>query len=237
MWKRCQFRAEHGRQTAHVRVQRGGDVRLHRPPLVTECDAAQHGHERRLLHWCAQVVGVEATHSAIVSEHHALLVATCRRVRQVQGFEHSVLVFAFESNLGFEAQHLTRAIVGSNIKDWHMMLEGPRGTLGWHTTNVSKEKSCLTTRSALEGRKMWLCRDFFSTTLGVTQARNRIRDELSRFAIITAVPKTPFAEPKRTYSGKVGGMQDDLAVTLQIALEACVVFHRSEKYTVVARGY
>lgn len=58
-------------------------------------------------------------------------------------------VFAFESNLGFEAQHLTRAVVLGGVRNWTAMLEGPRGTVGWLTTNATKEKSCLTTRSAL----------------------------------------------------------------------------------------
>ena len=52
--------------------------------------------------------------------------------------------------------------------------------------------------------------------------------------MITAPPKTPFAESKRTYTGKVAGMQDDVAVTMQISLEAAVQFYSSDKYSDMA---
>jgi hypothetical protein len=95
---------------------------------------------------------------------------------------------------------------------------------------LAEEKSCLTTRSALNQGKIWLAPDFFSLSLGVEPAKRRIRDELCRFSVLTNPPKTPFGESKRTYSGKVAGMQDDVAVTMQIALEACVQFYSDDKY-------
>lgn len=71
-------------------------------------------------------------------------------------------------------------------------------------------------RSSLNQGKMWLAKDFFSISLGVEQSKRRIRDELCRFSIITNPPKTAFQESKRTYSGKVAGMQDDVAVVMQV---------------------
>lgn len=104
-------------------------------------------------------------------------------------------------------------------------MEGPKGTAGWQTTNATKEKSCLTMRSSLGQGKMWLAQDFFSMSLGVEQAKRRIRDELCRFSVITNPPKTAFQESKKTYSGKVAGMQDDIAVVMQIAMEATIQFY------------
>lgn len=109
-------------------------------------------------------------------------------------------------------------------------MEGPKGTAGWQTTNSTKEKSCLTMRSSLGQGKMWLAQDFFSMSLGVEQAKRRIRDELCRFSVITNPPKTAFQESKKTYSGKVAGMQDDIAVVLQIAMEATIQFYSADKY-------
>ena len=130
----------------------------------------------------------------------------------------------------FEAQHLVRAICLAGIHNWTCMLEGPKGSMGWQTTNARKEKSCLTMRSTLNQGKLFIAEGFFSLSLGVEQARRRIRDELCRFSVITAPPTIPFAQSKRTYSGKVAGMQDDVAVVLQIALEATVLFYSSDKY-------
>ena len=125
-------------------------------------------------------------------------------------------------------------MVLGGIRNWTVMLEGPKGAAGWLTTHVSKEKCCLTMRSALNHGKIWLAADFFSSTMGVEQAKRRMRDELCRFSVITAPPKTPFAESKRTYTGKVAGMQDDVAVTMQIGLEAAVQFYSSDKYSDMA---
>lgn len=61
-------------------------------------------------------------------------------------------------------------------------------------------------RSSLGQGKMWVAQDFFSISLGVEQAKRRIRDELCRFSVITNPPKTAFQESKRTYSGKVAGV-------------------------------
>ena len=35
---------------------------------------------------------------------------------------------------------------------------------------------------------------------------------------------------KKTYSGKVGGRNDDIAIAFQLALAGCRVFYSSEKY-------
>ena len=106
------------------------------------------------------------------------------------------------------------------------MMEGPRNTVkalvdvhldskyvlliviltnqaGWHTTNEAKEKMCLTTRSALEAGKIWFAKDFFSVSLGHMAAKRRVRDELCRYSVIVAPPRTPFGPTRRTFSGKV----------------------------------
>jgi hypothetical protein len=40
----------------------------------------------------------------------------------------------------FEAQHLTRAVVLGGVRNWTAMLEGPKGTIGWHTTNATSAR-------------------------------------------------------------------------------------------------
>ena len=150
----------------------------------------------------------------------------------MEGLEDSGLVLVPESNLGFESQHVIRSISMARVQGWTVMREGPGGSPGWHTTNSSKERMCLTMRSALELGKIWLHQDFFSITLNATQAKARIRDELARFSVIVQPGNTPFAPTKRTFTGKVQGQQDDMAVALQIALEASVVFFSKDTYRV-----
>ena len=45
-----------------------------------------------------------------------------------------------------------------------------------------------------------------------------------------AAPKTPFGKIKKTYSGKVGGRNDDVVITMQLAITGCRTFYSSEKY-------
>ena len=48
------------------------------------------------------------------------------------------------------------------------------------------------------------------------QMRKELRDELNQYKVMTELPKTPFQDAKRTFTGKLGGSVDDLSVTLQL---------------------
>jgi|TARA_B110000977_G_scaffold26147_2_gene32462 hypothetical protein len=53
---------------------------------------------------------------------------------------------------------------------------------------------CLLVREALSVGKVAIARDFFSTELALTEAKMRIRDELSSYCIVTEAPKTTFGK-------------------------------------------
>ena len=71
-------------------------------------------------------------------------------------------------------------------------------------------------RDALSVGNISLSDQFFSVCLDEREAIKAIRDELCRFAIITEPAKTLFGKVRRTYTGKIGGQQDDLAICLQL---------------------
>ena len=53
---------------------------------------------------------------------------------------------------------------------------------------------------------------------------------LSRaFAILVEPPKTTFGKVRKTYSGKVGGEQDDACIAMQLAVTGLRCFYTSEK--------
>ena len=37
----------------------------------------------------------------------------------------------------FESQHMTRAVVLGGIRNWTVMMEGPKGSAGWLTTHAT----------------------------------------------------------------------------------------------------
>ena len=43
-------------------------------------------------------------------------------------------------------------------------------------------------------------------------------------------PKTTFGKVRKTYSGKVGGEQDDACIALQLAVTGLRCFYTSERY-------
>ena len=89
---------------------------------------------------------------------------------------------------------------------------------------------CFQLRDALRLGNIALSDGFFSVTMEKHEAIKVIRDELCRFAIVVEPPKTLFGRVRKTYSGKIGGQQDDLAITLQLAITGLRCFYQSEKY-------
>ena len=69
-------------------------------------------------------------------------------------------------------------------------------------------------RDALRVGSFLLWEHFFSTTMSEIDALAKIRDELCRFAIVTEPSKTLFGKIRKTYTGKLGGMQVCIVPTL-----------------------
>tara|TARA_B110000967_G_C18622825_1_gene429670 strand:- start:392 stop:598 length:207 start_codon:yes stop_codon:yes gene_type:complete len=43
-----------------------------------------------------------------------------------------------------------------------------------------------------------------------------ISDEMRNFCILIEAPRTPFGKIKKTYSGKVGGRNDDIVIAMYV---------------------
>lgn len=86
-------------------------------------------------------------------------------------------------------------------------------------------------RDALRVGNIFLSNEFFSVLLDEREALKQMRDELCRFAIVTEPAKTTFGKVRRTYTGKIGGLNDDLAITLQLAITGLRAFYQNDKYT------
>ena len=144
----------------------------------------------------AQILGVEALHTKDVRQTHHLLVKHLATIRAMPLFAHCRIVLIFESNLAFESQHLLHAVDNAGIKNWVSLSEGQQGTLGWLTTNERKQQMCLLLREAMTVGKIALAREFFSNELGAAAAKQRIKDELSSYCVVTEAPKTTFGKAR-----------------------------------------
>lgn len=177
------------------------------------------------------MLGVELLKTKVVAETHKLLISHLAHIRGMVGFEDSSAVLCLESNLGFECQHITQALVRADVPRWVALNEGAGGTLGFLTTNQTKESMMMMTRDALRVGCITLADGFFSTTLSETDAIEKMRDELGRFSVIVEPPNTLFGKPRRTFTGKQGAQQDDLAIAIQLAMIACRTFFMNSKYS------
>ena len=122
------------------------------------------------------------------------------------------------SNLAFESQHLLHAVEAAGIKNWVSLSEGQQGTLGWLTTNERKvrnpfqphcTRACADARACVSSNKCACCcarrsrwggsrsrTSSFQTRLKHTEAKLRIKDELSSYCVVTEPPKTTFGKVK-----------------------------------------
>ena len=151
-------------------------------------------------------MGVDALHTKDVRQTHKLLVDHLATIRKMPIFSHCKFVLIFESNLAFESQHLLHTVEAAGIKNWVSLSEGQQGTLGWLTTNERKQQMCLLLREALTVGKIAIAHEFFSNELKLTEARLRIKDELSSYCVVTEPPKTTFGKVRQTYTGKLYGI-------------------------------
>lgn len=80
---------------------------------------------------------------------------------------------------------------------WVALNEGAGGTIGFLTTNQTKEASCFMLRDALSVGNIALSNEFFSNTMGERDAVAAIKDELERFAIVVEPARTLFGKARR----------------------------------------
>ena len=89
---------------------------------------------------------------------------------------------------------------------------------------------CFQLRDAMRVGNICFSDEFFSTTASVGEVKRTLEDELRNFCILVEPPKTPFGKVKKTYSGKVGGRNDDLVITLQLAITGIRTFYQQDRY-------
>ena len=89
---------------------------------------------------------------------------------------------------------------------------------------------CLLLREAMAVGKIALGKTLFSHSMTALEARNRIKDELSSYCVVTEAPKTTFGKVRTTYTGKLYGKQDDLCVAVQLAVIGQSKFFQDPKH-------
>lgn len=152
------------------------------------------------------------------------------KIRSIPMLRQTQLVMVLESNLAFESQHLLHALGEAGVKRWLALSEGAGGSIGLLTTNDRKEQYTLLVREALRMGTISCHDHFFSVTMTTREAKARLKDELQAFSVIIEPSKTLFGKTRKTYSGKIGGKNDDVVLAMQMAIYGARVFYTDDRY-------
>lgn len=140
------------------------------------------------------------------------------------------MVLGLESNLGFEAQHALHAMQREGIRNWVSLMEGVDGTPGILTTNQSKEVMCVALQELFAQNRLHVSSRLLCTSMPPKEALEQLVQELRSFMVFVDPPKSLFAKPRRTFTGKLGGHNDDLSIAVQLAVVTMQIFDRHDKY-------
>lgn len=107
--------------------------------------------------------------------------------------------------------------------------EGPQGTVGILTTNQSKEIMTVAVQELITHNRLHIFKDMVSVSCSRDEILLQLYQEMRRFMILVEPPKTLFGKPRRTYSGKMGGQNDDVVITLQLAVLGMQMFYNDHE--------
>jgi hypothetical protein len=177
-----------------------------------------------------QLLGLEALRSREASAQHKLLVEHMTKLRTVSELRNAQFVLGLECNLGFEAQHIIHTLRRVAFRNWIALLEGPEGAPGLLTSNSSKEVMCVALQELLTQNRLAVSQYLLSVSFSPRDILEQLLAELRSYMVYVDPPKTLFGKPRRTFTGKMGGHNDDLAIALQLAVLSMQIFTRSSKY-------
>lgn len=161
---------------------------------------------------------------------HKVLLEHVRRLRDYKELQYAKLVFGFECNLGFEAQHAIHTLQRNHVKDWLALSEGPNGTPGILTTNSSKEIMNTALNELLVSNRLVIWEKLVCVSMDTKQIVKDLAAEMRGYMIHVDEPKGLFGKSRRTFSGKSGGETDDLCIALQLTVLGMQIFNRDTKY-------
>ena len=139
-----------------------------------------------------------------------------RELRRIAQFEYSELLVIVERNLGFEAEHMQRALRNEPLmRFWRDDQAQRTGVL---TTDVIKHAAMTLTNVFLRERRLCLMPNETFVAQDPLEVRRRIREQLEIYSLQFKSGETVFTKTRIALSGKVGGFKDDLVICLQLGL-------------------
>lgn len=126
----------------------------------------------------------------------------------------SPVVIMVERNLGFEAEHHHRALQGLRLTRHRVDHTAQR--YGILTTEEIKHAMCTLLDNMLREQRLSILPEIYSER--PTENTARLREQLHIYSLQFKQAANNFGKTRVALNGKVGGMKDDVAIALQLAI-------------------
>jgi hypothetical protein len=121
-----------------------------------------------------------------------------------------------EANLGYESEHHERALRGIPLVTFYKDIK--RGRIGVCTTHAIKHACVTMLNSMLRERRVCLLPNANFVCKEAVSNKAKLRDQLQIYSYQYKTAATVFNSEKMALSGKVGGMKDDMCISLQMCI-------------------
>ena len=138
------------------------------------------------------------------------------RIRDHVIWAMSPVVVYVEHNLGFEAEHHERALRGLDGVSFYR--DAKRQRVGMLTTLQVKHAMCTLTNAMLREKRISFRSGESFISIDEEGIKKLIQEEMETYSYQFKSATTVFSRDQCALSGKVGGMRDDLAIALQLAI-------------------
>lgn len=148
------------------------------------------------------------------SKQFGILERHIARLRTQQMLYHSEIIVMVERNLGNEAEHHERHFNGT--PGVRFRIDHAKQRFGIQTTEEVKYAMCTLTNNMLRDQRLCFRNPLLSEDPDAN--RKRIREQLQIYSYQFKAAQNVFGKQRVALCGKVGGMKDDAAIALQLAI-------------------
>lgn len=148
-------------------------------------------------------------HFALVRQHIA-------RLRTKESLRYSSVTIIVERNLGFEAEHLSRALSSEELVTFYK--DERAGRVGVLTTENVKLGAMTLTNVMFREKRIHMLPEDELASMDPRGTRVKIREQLGIYSMQFKLPENVFQKSRYALSGKVGGLKDDLVICLQLGI-------------------
>lgn len=177
------------------------------------------------------VVGLEAIKAHKPSDYEPVLLQHIQEILLTRHLRDARVVLMPEANLGFEAHHIERVVMKSKMGPACCCMRDADQP-GLRTTHAVKEAMHVKFHDALEDDGVVLMEDLICVGGSAKKLVKDLRDELTTYSCVVDNGASVFSQAKKTFTGKVGGFQDDLAICIQLNMLWHSAFFKESKYSV-----